>query len=216
MGRTLASLAVAATLVAGCGHGGTSQSGSPAASTATTTTPAAPAYRILPKDQLAKALLELQDLPPGYSQDPPAAEGPSKTVCDYPPPFEESVRVRRDFTKGGGMSAEYLSLGLRQYANADQAKASFDALTNALKTCTGETYNGVQSTYAPMSAPKVGEGSVGVKITAGDTGLLQFFAVVGPVLVNTGGGGLLNANANEVMSLLEAQVNRYRTAAKQP
>lgn len=114
------------------------------------------------------------------------------------------------------MSAEYLSLGLRQYANADQAKASFDALANALKTCTGETYNGVQSTYAPMSAPKVGDGSLGVKITAGDTGLLQFFAVVGPVLVNTGGGGLLNANANEVMGLLDAQVNKYRASAKQP
>lgn len=214
VGRTLATLALAV-LVAGCGHSGTSQpNGGPAASTATTTTAATPAYRILPKEELAKALLELQDLPPGYSQDPPAAEGPSKTFCDYPPPFEEGVRVRRDFTKGGGMSAEYLSLGLRQYANADQAKASFDALTNALKTCTGETYNGVQSTYAPMSAPKVGEGAVGVKITAGDTGLLQFFAIVGPVLINTGGGGLLNANANEVMSLLEAQVNKYRATAQ--
>lgn len=213
MGRALANLALAM-LVAGCGHSGTSQSGSPAASA--TTTSAAPAYRILPKGELAKALLELQELPPGYSQDPPAAEGPSKTFCDYRPPFEESLRVRRDFTKGGGMSAEYLSLGLRQYANADQAKASFDALTNALKTCTGETYNGVQSTYAPMSAPKVGDGSVGVKITAGDTGLLQFFAVAGPVLINTGGGGLLNANANEVMSLLGAQVDKYRAAAKQP
>lgn len=65
-----------------------------------------------------------------------------------------------------------------------------------------------------MSAPKVGEGAVGVKITAGDTGLLQFFAIVGPVLINTGGGGLLNANANEVMSLLEAQVNKYRATAQ--
>lgn len=213
VGRTLATLALAV-LVAGCGQSGTSpSSGTPAASTAATTT-ATPAYRLLLKEELAKALLELQDLPPGYSQDPPAAEGPSKTFCDYPPPFEEGVRVRRDFTKGGGMSAEYLSLGLRQYANADQAKASFDALANALKTCTGETYNGVQSTYAPMSAPKVGEGSVGVKITAGDTGLLQFFAIVGPVLINTGGGGLLNANANEVMSLLEAQVNKYRATAQ--
>ena len=66
-----------------------------------------------------------------------------------------------------------------------------------------------------MSAPNVGDGSLGVKITAGDTGLLQFFAVVGPVLVNTGGGGLLNANANEFMGLLDAQVNKYRASAKQ-
>ena len=202
MRRALAGLAVAV-LVSGCDHGGASQtSGSPADSTASATTAAAPAYRILAKDELAEALLELQDLPPGYSQDPPAPEGPSKTFCDYPPPFEESVRVRRDFTKGAGMSAEYLSLGLRQYTNADQAKPrSAHWPMHALRTCTGETYNGVQSTYAPMSAPKVGDGSLGVKITAGDTGLLQFFAVVGPVLINTGGGGLLNANVNEVMTL---------------
>ncbi len=165
------------------------------------------------KEELNNALLGVQSLPPGYSQDPPAAEGPNKTFCDYVPPFEESIKARRDFTKGAGLSAEILSVGLRQYANADQAKASFDALVNALGSCTGETFNGVQQTYAPMSAPNVGEGSVGVKIADDNTGLLQFFAVVGPVLVNTGGGGLMNANADEIMSLLEAQVDQYRASA---
>ena len=37
---------------------------------------------------------------------------------------------------------------------------------HALRTCTGETYNGVQSTYAPMSAPKVGDGSLGLPAAA--------------------------------------------------
>ena len=86
-----------------------------------------------------------------------------------------------------------------------QAKAAFDALTDALASCTGETYKGTKLTYAPMSAPKVGDASVGVKITADGTDLLQFFALAGPTLVNTGGGGLMNASADEVTSILEAQ-----------
>ena len=165
------------------------------------------------KKQLAGALLGVQDLPAGYSQDPPSPDTANKTFCDYKPPFEEKVKVRRDFTKGGGLSSEILSIGLRQYANPQQAKAAFDALTKALETCTGETYNGTKVTYTPMSAPKVGDASVGVKITADDMPLLQTFALVGPTLVNTGGGGLMNASADDVNTLLEAQVEAYKTAA---
>jgi hypothetical protein len=96
------------------------------------------------------------------------------------PPFKENISVRQDFAKGGGLSAELLSVGLRQYADADQARASFDALDNALASCTGETYGGTKATHARMSAHKVGDGSIGVKITAHTTDVLQFFAVVGP------------------------------------
>jgi hypothetical protein len=212
MRRLLVTLAVLLS-VAGCGDRGTSDRSGNGAAEPAETTATAPAYRILSQEELTKALLGVNELPPGYSQDPPSAIGPNKTFCDYPPPFEEKTRVHQDFTKGAGLSAEVLSVGLRQYADADQAKESFTALVDALATCTGETYNGVKSTYAPMSAPKVGEGSVGVKITAGDTGLLQFFAVIGPVLVNTGGGGLMNANADEVLKILTSQVDKYRTAA---
>ena len=198
--------------IAGCG-GGTSNSSDITTASTGNAAAADPAYRILSKDELAKALLGLQDVPAGYSQDPPLDERPGKTFCDYPPPFKEKISVRQDFTKGVGLSAEFLGVGLRQYANGDQARASFEALATALKSCTGETYNGVENAYAPMSAPDVGGTSLGVRITADGVGLLQFFAVVGPVLVNTGGGGLMNANADEVMSLLKAQVNKYEASA---
>ena len=64
-----------------------------------------------------------------------------------------------------------------------------------------------------MSAADVGDGSVGVKITADNTTLLQNFALVGTTLVSTGGGGLMNADADQVSSLLKAQVEAYKTAA---
>jgi hypothetical protein len=129
---------------------------------------------------LTKALLGVQDRPPGYSQDPPTPASPNKTFCNYKPPFTEKVYVSRDFTKSGGLSAELLRVGLHQYANAKQAKAASNALTDALETCTEEVYHGTKLTYAPMSAVKVGDGSVGVKITADNTTLLQNFALSAP------------------------------------
>lgn len=171
-----------------------------------------PAYGLLSKGRLDAAPLTIEDLPVGYSQDPPS-EQTTKTFCDYRQPFTEKVTVSRDFTKGGGASSEILRVGLRQYASADEARAAFDALTGALSTCKGETYDGTRLVYAAMSAPEVGDGSVGVRITADGYTLLQNFALVGPTLVSTGGGGLMDADADEVASLLEAQVERYQAEA---
>ncbi|MGI8756579.1 MAG: hypothetical protein ACR2MB_12090 [Acidimicrobiales bacterium] len=228
--RRIILVTVALTLLAaGCGKSGTSDlSGAttaPASKTATTTTkatttaapttPKVPAYRLLSQEELTGALLGVQDLPAGYSQDPPGTDNTEKTFCDYKPPFAFKVKARQDFTKGGGMSAENLSLGLRQYASTEEAKAAFGALTDVLASCTGETYQGAKLTYAPMSAPKVGDASVGVKINADGTDLLQIFALVGPTLINTGGGGLMNASADDVNSLLETQVKAYQAAAAQ-
>ena len=178
-----------------------------------TATPTEAPYRVLTKRALTAALLGVQDLPPGYSQDPPTNDGRSKTFCDYKPPFTEKIKVSRDFTKGGGMSAELLRVMLRQYAGQAQAKAAFKALTKSMKTCTNEVYDGTEVTYAVMSAPKVGDDSIGIKMTADGTTLLQTFVLVGPTLVSTGGGGLMNANADEVNGLIKAQVNEYQDAA---
>jgi hypothetical protein len=182
--------------------------------TSTTTIPAPPAYRVLSEEELTGTLLGLEDLPAGYSQDPPEAGDTEKTFCDYVPPFMPQIEVGRKFTKGGGMSSEALVIGFRQFTSPDEARAAFDALTNALASCTGETYKGRQLTYAPMSAPKVGDASIGVKISQNGADLLQFFALAGPTLINTGGGGPLNASTEELTSLLDAQIRAYQTAAQ--
>ena len=177
------------------------------------TTAPAPTYRLLSSEELTSTLLGVEDMPAGYSQDPPRDPGASKTFCDYPPPFIEQVKVSRDFTKGGGLSAEVVSLGLRQYASPEEARAAFDAMATALASCPGETYSGREFTYTPMSAPEVGDASLGLKVNIDGTDVLQTFALVGPTMVNTGGGGLMNANADEVFSLLEAQIDSYKAVA---
>lgn len=227
MKRTAIVSAVMLFLLAGCGSD-SGKSGRPetasgdasSASTASaapsatpTPTPAEPEYGTLSKADLTDALLDIQDLPAGYSQDPPSQDGPDKTFCNYKAPFNAPEKTSRGFTKGVGLSGQVLSVGLRQYKNADQAEAAFDALNKALETCHTETYQGSKMTYALMSAPKVGDGTVGVRITGDNTTALQNFALVGPTLVNTGAGGLMDVNADQVAGLLEDQVNVYQTAA---
>ena len=55
----------------------------------------------------------------------------------------------------------------------------------------------------------------GVRINAESTDLLQFFRLVGSTLIDTDGGGLVNASAEEAMRLLKAQVNAYQAVATQ-
>lgn len=228
---SLAAIAASAVILTGCGasndsgnsDGSTAGSDTSTDTTGSTTTsptpsaptkPAAPAYRVLGKAALTKTLLSIQDLPPGYSQDAPQPEN-TKTFCDYKQPFTRKFNVYRDFTKGGGLSAEYLSVGIREFANPQQAKAAFRALSKALKTCTGETYEGSKLTYAPMSTPRVGDAAVGVKITADNSTGLQNFVLVGPSVINTGGVGLTNVNADAINQVLEAQVKAYEGTATQ-
>jgi hypothetical protein len=182
-------------------------------SSATSPTPEAPTYDLLAERALEKALLTVDQLPPGYSQDPPEDDDGNRYFCDYKPPAEEKLRVRRDFTRGGGMSTELLSLSIRQYASTGEAKAAWGAMVKALETCRGEVYDGTQLTYSAMSAPKLGDGSRGVKIEAEGMTLLQNFVLVGPAMVSAGGGGLMNADADTIANLLEAQIERYENRA---
>lgn len=219
MNRFTTALSIAAlAFVAACGADTTEAPEAKAPATATTSaTPTAeppPEFRSLSKKELKAALLTVSDMPVGFSQDPPEDNSGARTFCAYEVPFEEKVYVSRDFSKGGGMSGELVRLGLRQYKNADQAKAAFDALTKTLDTCTTETVDGVKFDYSLMAAPKVGDGAVGVKIAADGMTLVQNFALVGPVMVNTGGGGLVQTDADEVASLFEQQVKAYEDAAR--
>lgn len=171
-------------------------------------------YEVKTKDELEHLLLGIDDLPAGWSQDPPTAEG-NKYFCDYDPPAEEKFRASRDFTKGGGVSAELARVAIRQFDSVEDAKASWDALVKALKTCKSEVYEGSELTYTPMSAPKVGDESAGVKIETDGATLLQNFVLVGPVMISAGGGGLASADADLAIELAEAQVARYSQGAKQ-
>ncbi|GAB3849134.1 hypothetical protein GCM10027610_071770 [Dactylosporangium cerinum] len=205
--------------VGGCG-GGAGQPSTPDSRAASvpasvsSPSPTARAVRTLDEPALTAALLQVTDMPTGYSEDPDQTPPKDKTFCNYQQPHTPTVQARRLFIKGGGLSAEVASVGLRQYADAAQAAAVFDALVTAMQTCKGEKMDGKQNTYAVMSMPKVGDKTIGIRIDVDGATVLQGFALSGPMLVSAGVGGLMNVSGDVAADLLTKQVGRYTDAAK--
>ncbi|MEV0810035.1 hypothetical protein [Micromonospora sp. NPDC050200] len=214
----VATVVTAMSALVGCGGGDaapqSAASAVTASSSAAAATPAAPSYKILDRAALAKALLTLKEMPAGYSEDPSKDEdGPDKTFCNYRQPYTAKIKVSAAYQKGGGLKTEIASIALRQYANADQAKASFAKMAETLETCKKDSSEGQKLTYALMNLPKMGDDSLGVRIETQSATVLQGFAVVGPTLISTGAGGLMSADADVVADLLDKQVDRYAAAA---
>ncbi len=209
-------LAVAVTLglsVIGC-------SGSASGNDATQGTAAArtPPYAHLTGKQINDALLTYKDMPPGYSEAQDSASAKDHTYCNYKQPTKAVVKGTRSFNKGGGLSQQFASISIREYASRAAAKKAWEAMNKVLTTCHRETYQGEKLKYAPMSAPKVGDDSVGVQMTVADPTVghmtvMQNFALVGPSLVSTGVGGLMNVDADQAANLLKQQVAAYKDAA---
>lgn len=226
--RLVPALAVAALALTACGGDDTSATGDQNAETsgATTsaptttdpsptpsvTTPPAPMFQRLTVAELEKALLTVQDMPPGYSQDPPSDDSSSAEYCGSAPakaPFKAS----NDFTKGGGFSTEIGSVGLAQYPSEQVAFKNFTRLADGLKTCRGETYQGDEVKYSVMSTPKLDYPTLGIRIDADTYTVLLNIAQVGPTVVAAGTGGVTIADANLAAEMFEKQVSNYEDAA---
>ncbi|HWC24638.1 MAG TPA: hypothetical protein VG502_20265 [Flexivirga sp.] len=220
----IAALGVATLPGCGSASGTSSSTGTASASTApatnaTTTSHTAPASskkalaRQLTKANLMSALLTIDDLPPGFSQDPPSTFT-EKTYCDYKQVAQPNTVVYRDFTQGAGVSAQLLSATLRQYASPQMASKILAQTKKVLQTCHGEEYQGSHVSYSLMSAPKIGDGSLGVKLDVGGTSLMQNYVVAGPVLISVNGGGLTSTDASSLTALTKKQFQRYRAVAE--
>ncbi|MBM0236140.1 hypothetical protein JNW88_01615 [Micromonospora sp. ATA32] len=191
----------------------TSGAAAPSTAPAPEPSPAGPTYKILDKATLTRALLPLTAMPTGYSEDESDSSNTDKTFCNYRQPYVAKVKVSKSYQKGGGLSAQLILVGLRQYASPDQAKASFDKMAKTLETCRKDTSDGHKITYALMNLPEVGERSLGVRIELQGGTALQGFALVGPTLITTGTAGVVSADADVVADLLGKQADKYSSAA---
>jgi hypothetical protein len=207
MKRAIAVLA-AAIFLAGCGEGPTSTKPS-------LPNPLKPSYKILTKKQLQAAVVPLNDLPTGFAADPPDKDASTtKYFCDYKPPYKERIIVRQSFTKGGGFGSEFILVGLRQYDSVEHAKKSFAALVKTMKTCRKDMLEGSPITYSLLSMPEMEDGSIGISTDAEGLTLPNFFVLVGPTMISTGGGGMMNANTDAYVDVLRKQIARYKAVAE--
>jgi len=199
----------------GCGGGGddlaskpTPQNSSEAAPPSTTPTAEAPEARLLKRKALKEAIVGLSDLPPGFTMDAEATES-NKYFCDYKPPYEEKLRATGSFSNDA--DGQYVSPVLRQFESADQASASFAALVKVIGRCKTDEVDGSTLHYSEMSAPRLGDGSVGVQMKVDGYTDMQNFFLSGPVIVSTGGVGV---TATQVANILERQVDKYTAVSR--
>ena len=179
-----------------------------------TPSPLAPSYRVLTETALKQALVGAKELPLGYSQIRPDTDDGNRASCGYTPFAVENIRVGHDFIKGGGTSTELLDIKLRQFKSTEAARAAWKAMTRSIRSCKGEVYEGTRFAFSQTSAPKLGDAATGVKIEGDGRTLLQDFALVGPVIVSAGGGGVTYTDADVVSAALKVQVQSYIEAAQ--
>lgn len=219
----VAAACAAALIVSGCGSDPTasssddgpaapsssssgSEQGFPSAGTAGEVQP-------IPADELDAALLGLDALPAGYSQDPDDDDSDSPVSYCGAKPDRAQDHVTRSFTKGGGLSTEFAQVGLSQYADTGTAQEQFETFQDGVADCPGETVAGAHYTYQPASTPETGYPTLGLRVEAESFTLLLFASQVGPTVVTSGTGGVTSVDTDLAEELLRGQIESYQDAA---
>ena len=130
------------TATASCSSGSPAESASPPVAATSSMpapleTPASPEFRQLDKKALTAALLELDSLPAGWSEDTSSSKLNKSTYCGAKPSKAEIV-VQRGFETGGGLSTEVASVGLSEYSSAEKAGRLFEKFRDGMKDCKSE------------------------------------------------------------------------------
>lgn len=185
-----------------------SQSAAPASATSPSST--APTYRKLTPDQLVKTLLTLDGLPAGYTAEKPDLTDSNETFCHYKQPNKENGYAAITFD-GGSSSA--IGHTIRQYDSVADASAQQDALAKAVQAGCSMTENGTKLKVAQMSAPKLGDRTIGVALTGGGVTIDEVFVQVGPSVLAIAEAGVGSANVTEMTSLAKKAIAKYESAA---
>lgn len=187
------------------------KSGTPSASTVATSRPAAsPTYQQLTSDKLVDALLTLEDVPAGYTADKPERTDPNKTFCHYTPPNKENGYVAITFERS---STGLIGHTIRQYDSVADASAQQDALAKAVRAGCSMTDSGTTLKVAQMSAPKLGDRSIGVELTGSGATIDEVFVQVGPVVLAVADGGVGGADVAQMTSVAQKAIAKYKSAA---
>ena len=153
-------------------------------------------------------------MPPGYAQEPPYQDdGKDETYCGFKPP-QPDVKVRRDFIRGGGFSAQFLTFSIGQYDSGDGAEGYLDAFAEQLETCTSETLDGEEMKYAVMSVPQVGDRAMGLRTEGERFALTAGMAKAGQAVIIVGGGGPMEIDVDLINEMFEKQVQKYIDRAR--
>lgn len=220
--KLLAGLALTAALV-GCSNDSSEDADKPATETTTSSstppeTPTSSASEAVrySEEQLRESLLTLDDMPEAGFTVSEVDESRERTYyCDYQPPAEPTEVVTSEYEKAEGLSFFLVRSNVDQFASADDARSQFEKAAEVLKSCREGEIDGTKQTYAVMSAPKLGEDTLAVKIelTINDIDVVmhQLYVLSGTALLQTSAavGGMTFPNADVTSDL--ARLNSRST-----
>ena len=187
-----------AVILAACGGGSKSQSGTTTAQAVPTTAQSAgtdtaagsttTTVRPLTEAQLQSALLTVTDLPTGWSTTP---QSPNKMgACNQALVISPAAIAEADFVKG--KNVPFFGERLAAYPDDATAARAFDNFQSSASTCTTHQQDGATVNIGQLSVPPLGDRTIGYRQTLNqggasvvvDTTLIQ----QGPLLVYTGYG----------------------------
>ncbi|MFC6704626.1 hypothetical protein [Flexivirga alba] len=191
----------------------TSSTQSRASVVATSRAAASPTYRQLTSDKLVNALLTLDDVPAGYTADKPERTDPNKNFCGYTQPNKENGYAAITFQRS---STSLIGHTVRQYDSVADASAQQDALAKAVRAGCSMTDNGTKLKVAQMSAPKLGDRTIGVELTSQGATVDEVFVQVGPVVLAVADAGVVgSADVTQMTAMAKKAIAKYKSAAAQ-
>lgn len=184
---------------------GSTASAAPSVSSSTT-----PRYRQLTSDQLVNTLLGLDEMPAGYTADKPDLTDSNATFCHYRQPNRENGYAAVTFERP---PASALGNTLRQYDSVADASAQQEALAKAVRHGCTMTEKGTTLKVAEMSAPKLGDRTVGVSMKSDIASYAEVFVQIGPVVIMVGEGNTGSPDITKVTAIAKKSIAKYRHAA---
>lgn len=150
-------------------------------------------------------------MPAGYTAEKPDTTDNNETFCNYKEPNHANNYASITYD---GTSASAIAASIRQYDSVDDASAQQESLGAALRTCRSMTSSGHTLKVAQMSAPQLGDRTVGVALSSQGYTIAELFIQVGPAVLQIGEAGLGGADVTKVTGLAKKAIAKYEDAAK--
>jgi len=103
---------------------------------------------------------------------------------------------------------------LRKYDSAADASAQQDALAKAVRTGCSMTEKGTTVKLAEMSAPKLGDRTIGVSVKRNIASNAELFVQVGPEVLMVGEGNTGSPDIANMAALAKKSIAKYKAAER--
>jgi hypothetical protein len=182
-----------------------------------------PATKQLSEAELNKVLPTLDDMPAGFSpsKDDSDDEDSKGFLCgaDFNGVKLRNAKASVDYGAQEGLSAQQMTFAVSQYDSPEQVEEQVQQFADVVDTCDVFTSDGDTYTVTPMSAGRIGDHTVAVKMTTNSEG---FDVTVNAIIVGTGpslvaalsaSAGLTGSSVADLVRLTGETVNQYESAA---